>query len=49
MHKKLHIGYTRLSKKNLDNYIKGKSYTDKQSNQEKKDKDFDKSKILHDI
>ena len=27
MPKKEHVGYTRLSKKQLDNYVKGKSFT----------------------
>ena len=34
MPKKSHIGYTRLSKKNLDNYLKGKSFTVKPLDQE---------------
>ena len=29
--KKSHIGYTRLSNKNIDNYLKGKSFTVKPS------------------
>ena len=37
MPKKSHIGYTRLSKKNLDNYLKGKSFTVKPSDQENED------------
>ena len=31
MPKKAHVGYTRLSKKQLDNYVKGKSFTVKPS------------------
>ena len=31
MPKKSHIGYTRLSNKNIDNYLKGKSFTVKPS------------------
>ena len=31
MPKKEHVGYTRLSKKQLDNYVKGKSFTVKPS------------------
>jgi hypothetical protein len=34
---KSHIGYTRLSKKNLDNYLKGKSFTVRPSDQEDED------------
>ena len=34
MPKKLHIGYTRLSNKNIDNYLKGKSFTVKPSDHE---------------
>ena len=37
MPKKSHIGYTRLSKKNLDNYLKGKSFTVKPLDQEDED------------
>ena len=37
MPKKSHIGYTRLSKKNLDNYLKGKSFTVKPSDHENED------------
>ena len=34
MPKKSHIGYTRLSNKNIDNYLKGKSFTVKPSDHE---------------
>ena len=34
MPKKLHIGFTRLSNKNNDNYLKGKSFTVKPSDHE---------------
>jgi hypothetical protein len=37
MPKKSHIGYTRLSKKNFDNYLKGKSFTVKPLDQEDED------------
>jgi len=34
MPKKLHIGYLRLSEKSLDNYLKGKSFMIKPTDQE---------------
>jgi len=34
MPNKSHIGYTRVSKKNFDNYLKGKSFTVKPSDHE---------------
>ena len=37
MPKKEHVGYTRLSKKQLDNYVKGKSFTVKPVDHENED------------